>query len=87
MGGQSGQPVQGGEDLGDLRSLSNGRCYPIRGTCVVYVKPNLPQLNPIWGIYITVSFGSHRSALRAGWLGQLVILGMTPTATIQLTQQ
>ena len=24
MGGQGGQPVQGGEDLEDLRSLSNG---------------------------------------------------------------
>ena len=50
QGGQGGQPVQGGEDLGGLRSLSNGRCYLIRGNCVAYMKPNLPQLNPIWGI-------------------------------------
>ena len=41
---------QGGEDLGDLCSLSNGYCYPIRGNCVAYMKPNLPGLNPIWGI-------------------------------------
>jgi hypothetical protein len=50
MGGQGGQPVQDGEDLGDLRSLSNRHCYLIRGNCVAYMKPNLPQLNPIWGI-------------------------------------
>jgi len=67
MGGQGAQPVQDGEDLGDLRSLSNGHCYPIRGNCIAYMKPNLPGLNPIWGIQITVPFGSRRSALRAGW--------------------
>jgi len=50
MGGQGGQPVQDGEDLGDLRSLSIGHCYPIKGHCVAYMKPNLPGLNPIWGI-------------------------------------
>ena len=47
MGGQQGQ---GGENLGTLRSLSNGQRYPIKGNCVAYMKPNLPQLNPIWGI-------------------------------------
>jgi len=42
MGGQSGQPVQGGEELGDLRSLADGLSRVTQFSLVVVIENSLP---------------------------------------------